>query len=124
MPEDDYKKKQSQHATKIATERALMETFGLTRAQARKLNDGLLEYNSKLDDRRASEPEVLGPPMPPQIDSETVESRAPRPNEMAGWRREGTPGQGGRGGGTPTAVRAVVDVGGVLSAAVINVLVE
>ncbi len=122
MPEDDFKRKQSEHAKKIATERDLMDTFGLTRSQARELSKGLTEYNTRLDDRRQSEPEVLGPPMPPQIESETVESRAPRPTQMAGWRREGTPQRGGGGGGTSVTIRAVVDTTGTLSAEVMDVL--
>lgn len=120
MAEEDEKglrRKQSEHATRIKTERALMDTFGITRSQARAMNKGLTDFARRV----APAPEVLGPPMPPKLEVSETTSKAPSPNGLGRQGAQGTNAGGSRGGST--TIRAVVDSGGTLTGTTINVIV-
>lgn len=123
MPDDspkDYASRQSKHATRIASERALMDVLGLSRSQARQLNEGLTEFSQRIDQRPA---EVLGPPAPPQFQvSEVKTEKAPpiigREKNVGGSTANNPP------GGTLTTIQAIVVDGGFFTAEEINVLTQ
>src|SRR5687768_4799188 len=99
MPENDYSARQRKHSTRIATERALMDTFGMSRSQARKLNDGLTEHARNVAQRA---PEVVGPPVPPKFEFSETKTEKRSPNGLGRQGQQAVPGGGLGGGGVPS----------------------
>lgn len=73
MAENDYSRKQREHAARIATERGIMDQLGVTRSQARRINNGMTELMRAVAAPNAAQqqagaaPEFLGPPVPPNF---------------------------------------------------------
>lgn len=111
----NYAASQRKHADKIRTERALMDAFGISRSQARRLNDGLTEFHQRIEAQKA-EPEFLGPPAPPQF--QVTETKNEVQGNVGGLGRNPAGGGVGAGGQAPLnlEVQAIVVNGTTLTA--------
>jgi hypothetical protein len=116
---NDYSDRQRRHATKIATERALMDTFGISRSQARKLNEGLDELHKQADQRAVPQPEVLGPPVPPDFKYNEVKTEKTQGGALG--RQGPAAGPQNAPGGGVVRVQAIVISGSSMTAVTLDV---
>ncbi len=70
----DFTRAQQEHGAKIRLERNVMDTYGVTRTQARRVLKGVEDFQKRIEVARAQAVVVTTPPAIPQVSESTLSS--------------------------------------------------